>query len=261
MKYIASISGGQDSTAMTVRLLELGMPLDYIIFCDTGNEFPQMYEYLDRLDKWLLKTYNIGITRLKGKNTLHDLCFTPFTKGKHKGDLRGMPFASGRSFCTRVLKKNVSDKFCRSLKDDITCYIGYVYHERKRIHKSDKSFITYKFPLVEWKWNEDKISNYLKTKTLYNNLYDHYTRTGCMFCPKQSLDSWYALYSNYPALFNEAKEWENQAIKHNAYIKHFRADYSLHDLEFRFEKKKKLENKQATFDLNWNDEQVSCMCG
>jgi len=46
MKHIASISGGQDSTAMTVRMLELGMPLDYIIFCDTGNEFDDMYDYL-----------------------------------------------------------------------------------------------------------------------------------------------------------------------------------------------------------------------
>lgn len=47
MKHIISISGGQDSTAMTVRMLELGMPVDYIIFCETGNEFDQMYEYID----------------------------------------------------------------------------------------------------------------------------------------------------------------------------------------------------------------------
>ena len=164
MKYISSISGGQDSTAMTVRLLELGNPLDYIIFCDTGNEFPQMYEYLDQLDKWLLKTYNIGITRLKGKNTLHSLCFAPFTKGDHKGQLRGMPYASSMSFCTRDLKKNVSEKFYRTLKDDVTQYIGYVFREKSRVHQNDKKYITNEFPLIEWKWNEDTISNYLNQK-------------------------------------------------------------------------------------------------
>ena len=35
MKYIAMLSGGQDSTAMTLRLLELGEPVDYVVFSDT----------------------------------------------------------------------------------------------------------------------------------------------------------------------------------------------------------------------------------
>jgi len=82
-----------------------------------------------------------------------------------------------------------------------------------------------------------------------------------MYCPKQKIDSWYALYANHPAQFQRAKQWEQEATKLNAHIKHFRADYSLLDLEFRFEKRLKKENRQITFDLNWNDEQVSCMCG
>ncbi len=261
MKYIASISGGQDSTAMTVRLLELGHPVDYIVFCDTGNEFPQMYDYLKRLDKWLLKTYGIGITFLHAPKTLKDLCFSPFTKGKLKGQVRGMPYSSSMSFCTRDLKKNVSERFYKGLKDDVTQYIGYVYREKNRKHQSDKEYIINIFPLIDWQWNEDTVQSYLKSKTLYNHLYDHYTRTGCMFCPKQSLDSWYALFCNFPDLWNEAKRWEHDAIKQNAHIKHFRSDYSLLDLELRFTQQKKKQDKQVTFDLKWNDEQVSCMCG
>lgn len=50
---LANLSGGRDSSAMVVKWLENGNMLDYIIFCDTGFEFPQMYEYIDKLDSYL----------------------------------------------------------------------------------------------------------------------------------------------------------------------------------------------------------------
>ncbi|GAI98610.1 unnamed protein product, partial [marine sediment metagenome] len=40
MKYIASFSGGKDSTAMLLRLIKEGWPLDEVVFFDTGWEFP-----------------------------------------------------------------------------------------------------------------------------------------------------------------------------------------------------------------------------
>ena len=50
-KYVVSLSGGKDSTAMLLRLLEEKRPVDLILFCDTGLEFPQMYEHLARLER------------------------------------------------------------------------------------------------------------------------------------------------------------------------------------------------------------------
>ena len=32
--YAASLSGGKDSTAMVLRLVEEGWPLDFVMFCD-----------------------------------------------------------------------------------------------------------------------------------------------------------------------------------------------------------------------------------
>ena len=52
-KYVLSLSGGKDSTAMLLRLLEEKRPVDLILFCDTGLEFPQMYEHLDRLEAYI----------------------------------------------------------------------------------------------------------------------------------------------------------------------------------------------------------------
>ena len=34
--HVVSLSGGKDSTAMLLMMLEKGMPVDIIIFCDTG---------------------------------------------------------------------------------------------------------------------------------------------------------------------------------------------------------------------------------
>ncbi|MBR0358180.1 MAG: phosphoadenosine phosphosulfate reductase family protein, partial [Selenomonadaceae bacterium] len=51
--YVVNFSGGKDSTAMLLRLLELDMTVDEIIFCDTTAEFPQMYEHVDRVEKYI----------------------------------------------------------------------------------------------------------------------------------------------------------------------------------------------------------------
>lgn len=45
MKYIATLSGGKDSTAMVDMLLRYSHPLDYIVFKDTLHEFELMYRY------------------------------------------------------------------------------------------------------------------------------------------------------------------------------------------------------------------------
>jgi len=39
---IVSFSGGKDSTAMLLMMLEKGIPVDRVICVDTTKEFPQM---------------------------------------------------------------------------------------------------------------------------------------------------------------------------------------------------------------------------
>ena len=51
-KHVISFSGGKDSTALLLRMLEEKMPVDVILFCDTGLEFPQMYEHLDKVEQY-----------------------------------------------------------------------------------------------------------------------------------------------------------------------------------------------------------------
>lgn len=40
MKRIVNLSGGKDSTAMLLMMLENDIAIDYIVFADTGKDFP-----------------------------------------------------------------------------------------------------------------------------------------------------------------------------------------------------------------------------
>lgn len=51
MKHIVSFSGGKDSTAMLLILLERGGPVDEIRAFDSGWEFPQMYDQLSDVEE------------------------------------------------------------------------------------------------------------------------------------------------------------------------------------------------------------------
>ena len=62
IRHVISVSGGKDSTATLLLALQR-LPRDKImaIFCDTGNEIPVTYDYLDDLENHL----GIKIHRLK----------------------------------------------------------------------------------------------------------------------------------------------------------------------------------------------------
>lgn len=46
-----SLSGGKDSTAMLLKMLEIGMQIDLVLFCDTGLEFPELYSHLRKIEE------------------------------------------------------------------------------------------------------------------------------------------------------------------------------------------------------------------
>ena len=57
-----SLSGGKDSTFMLLRMIELEMPIDAVLFADTGMEFPEFYSHLQKLDEHLFRERGIHIT-------------------------------------------------------------------------------------------------------------------------------------------------------------------------------------------------------
>ena len=63
--HAVSCSGGKDSTAMFLLMIERDMPIDVVLTADTGMEFPEMYEHMQKLDDLLYRERGIHITTLR----------------------------------------------------------------------------------------------------------------------------------------------------------------------------------------------------
>ncbi len=244
--YLAMWSGGKDSTFMILKLLENNYPLDEIIFCDTGWEFPQMYEYILKVEEYLKHNFNFtNITKLnwgRGREIWNKWAETEFKKGQYKGLKRGFPFSFGMSWCTRELKINptkryIKSKYPRDCK--IFIYVGITYDETHRISKTQLLKNTqYLYPLIDWKVKEGETNTYLKEIGLYNKLYDYFPCLGCYICPKQSLNRLYTLYKYFPKLWQELYQL-GKKYKENNYAVHKIKGYDVDELSQLFNKKYK----------------------
>lgn len=98
MKYIASFSGGKDSAAMLLLILEKKLPLDEIVFIDTGVEFDEIYNIIDDFEKRI----NFKITRIKAEKNFEEYFYTANKRGKRKGQIRGFLYTLG-AWCNSSL--------------------------------------------------------------------------------------------------------------------------------------------------------------
>lgn len=194
-KIILSLSGGKDSTAMGLHLLEQGYKIgDFTpVFVDTGWEDSSTYEYLDYLENKLGK-----ITRLKAEVPIRE---EDIEKVQKIEDLLGFEspmvrliyknkmFPSGaRKWCTPLLKIEPLKKFFASLDSDAVNLVGIRREESPRRAtylewEWNNTFDCYTHrPLIDWKESE-VIDIHNRYQVLPNNLYlKGFSRVGCYPC-------------------------------------------------------------------------------
>lgn len=221
MKQIVSFSGGKDSTAMLLMMLERDEPIYSIVFCDTGWEFPDMLKHIDKVERYISRK----ITRVRV-----DLPQMFLKKGWPLPNLR---------WCTG-LKRDALSKYHGKNKPYISCR-GLTSDEINRANKRKARVHTnclVRYPLQEWQISSSEALRYCYEKGFdWNGLYEHFHRVSCFCCPFQSLSELRNLRRHFPDLWKQLKSME----ENTQYS--FRQNQTIHDLEKRF----KQEDRQKSF--------------
>ena len=222
MKHIISFSGGKDSTAMLLGMIERGMPIDYVLCVDTTKEFPTMYKHIKQIDTYI-KPLNVTILPID-----YDYWFSEHikTRGPNKGK-RGYGWPDWRNRWCTALKRDLIKRFISSLQDEVIEYLGIAVDEPKRIKTYPNRNIVY--PMVDWKMTEEGALAYCYSRGFtWDGLYKKFHRVSCWCCPLKRIEELKTLYSEFPELWKSLTEMDKKSYRR------FRSDYSINDLENKF---------------------------
>lgn len=232
--HVVSFSGGKDSTAMLLRMIEEGMQVDLILYCDTGLEFPEMEEHIRKVEEYIGRE----ITTIKSE---HDFMYwatqyemqivTSKVSGHYPGEIvngKGWPTRLAR-WCNQKFKRDVCNAYLRELRKqyDVVIYAGIAADEPSRERDLN-------YPLIKWNMTEADCLQYCYARGFdWNGLYEIWDRVSCWCCPLQSMDSLRKLKKYRPELWKKLKEMDDRiqlTLQPN-----FKFDRSLTDIERRFE--------------------------
>lgn len=244
---VVSLSGGKDSTAMLLMLLERGEPVEDIVFFDTGWEHPEMYEHLNQLEQFAGRR----ITRLHARlpvgvetdKSPFDWLFSEVPVAK-----RG----TGEIHKTGYWWPNARLRWCTGRKRDalnahhlalthrqnvtppLRQCIGFAADERHRLSAPTKKGSTYcvqRYPLMEWGVTETDALNYCYRRGFtWGGLYHFFSRVSCFCCPLQPLDELRTLRRHFPDLWRRMLVMESWLPENKRRFK----DSSVSALDARF---------------------------
>ncbi len=206
VKHLVSFSGGKDSTAMLLRMLEENWPVDEIVFIDTGKEFPEMYSHITKVQKYIGRE----VVTLKSEKEFGHWMFDYIrVKGSWAGVAGyGWPHIE-RRWCTEVLKRRVYLKYIKYYSNPVE-YHGITSNEKRVVSKRGKRNI--KYPLIGWGMSENDTLHYCYTRGFdWDGLYERFKRVSCWCCPLKSLPELRNLYLYYPELWRELKDMDLRA--------------------------------------------------
>lgn len=222
--HLVSFSGGKDSTAMLLKMLELGMQVDMVLFCDTGLEFPALYDHVKTIEK----DTGVKITTVRSEHTFEYYMLEKPIKRKKKELEGSLGFSRAgplMRWCTTKLKDEPHRKYLHELqkKYDIIEYIGIAADETKRITHKCNSRPNVRLPLVEWGMTEAECLKYCKEKGYdWGGLYEKFSRVSCWCCPLQPLAELRILHRDFPELWQQLREWDDKTWRT------FKSDWSVH---------------------------------
>lgn len=150
MLHVVSFSGGKDSTAMLLHMMELQQHIDEVIMFDTGMEFPGLYEHVARV-RAMVEDKGIKFTVLKSERSFEYLLTEHKNTRKKDGKVfSGYGWAGPRSrWCTSKLKTEIYNAYMKANYEgkEYVTYVGLAADETKRLERESNK--NTKHPLVE----------------------------------------------------------------------------------------------------------------
>jgi phosphoadenosine phosphosulfate reductase family protein len=184
--HVVALSGGKDSTALALRLLEVE-PRDYTYICTpTGDENQATVDHWSRLED-LLRAPIVRIT-----NGTLDSWIEHF---------RALPNHRMR-WCTRLLKIEPTMAFLLA-HAPVTHYVGLRADEPTREGIYGEVAAMTRYPLREWGWRLKEVVGYLRDRGVKIP-----ARTNCRRCYEQQLPEWKKLWRDEPAAYEAAAAQE-----------------------------------------------------
>lgn len=246
---IISFSGGKDSTALLLRLLEEGVRLDGILYCDTGVEYPENYRHIDKVEKYIGQP----ITRLGGsyeESFEYLMTKKPKTGGRSKfPEELGYGWPGNRNrWCTNVMKAQRVDAWKKEKVEklgidpaNIRHYIGIAANETRRCQEG------FEYPLVTWGMTEDDCLQYCIDRGFdWEGFYNTFARLSCWACPLQRIGEFRLVREHYPEFWQKMLDMDKN-LDMRFRNRNFLTQYNrVQDLEDRFarEDAEKIENER-----------------
>lgn len=227
MKYIASCSFGKDSLAMLLLILEEDLPLDEVVFYDTGMEFEAIYNVRDRVLP-ILKERGIKYIELKPKDPFE---YSMFEKPVRKRDgtiSNGYSWCGGRCRWGTTEKLKAIERYSKGNYE----YIGIAYDETRRINRERKP--NKLMPLVDFRMTEQDCLDFCYERGFDwiedgIELYSILDRVSCWCCCNKNLRELRNYYVYLPRYWNRLKDLQSRTDRPMKYNK-----YSVYDLEEKF---------------------------
>ncbi|BAL01456.1 hypothetical protein OBV_42570 [Oscillibacter valericigenes Sjm18-20] len=232
---IVGYGGGTNSTAMLIGLQQRDIPVDLILFSDTGCEQPHTYDYLPVMNRWLSEHGMPEITPVEytdqngDRLTLEDECL-------RSGTLPAIAY--GYKKCSLKHKVGPQDKFCNHYQPcldvwkhggRVTKFIGFdAGEERRRDHAivydmQDKKYKK-EYPLIDWGWFREDCIVTIKQEGLPLP-----GKSSCFFCPSMKKSEIRTLYHQHRDLYDRAIAIENGAKPNLIRVKGLGRDWSWQD--------------------------------
>lgn len=207
-RHVLGLSGGKDSAALAVWMRDRHPELDIdYFFTDTGEELPEVYEFLGRLEGYLGKP----IARL---NPRRDFRFW-LREYNHF-----LPNPQTR-WCTRKLKLAPFEQWVKpwlAAGDKVFSYVAIRADEEYRegyAAKADNLFV--RLPFREASVDKAGVVDILESSGVgYPRYYEWRSRSGCTFCFFQQKIEWVRLKEQHPENYEKAKELEKDALEHGS---------------------------------------------